>query len=90
MLSQAQKFAAETPMEASARAKLVRDQARALLAASKGEERAALSSLASIAEARMKKYEAERAAWDREVRAREAAFVSREQHLLGAAIPSKE
>jgi hypothetical protein len=89
MLSQAQMFAAETPMEAVARIKLVQREATALLSTAKSEEREDVESLLAIAKARREQYERELQSWDARIRERASQFVSNEQARIGYLIPRK-
>lgn len=91
-LSQAQTFAKDTPLEALARARSVaRDAQAALVGAAKAtsEERAQLSSIASMAASRISQYEAVVAGWDHGVRERAQLFHTHEVERLQRPIAGK-
>lgn len=89
MLSQAQQFVVETPMEAVARVKLVQREATAQLATARGDEREDLESLLAFAKSRREQYERDLHTWDTGIRERAVQFVANEQARIGYPIPSK-
>jgi hypothetical protein len=89
MLNQAQKFAADAPLEAVSRARLALDTAQAGLAKAGGEETRELRTLIELAEAGIERYELTLASWFSQVRAREEQYNQNERERLQRPLPPK-
>jgi hypothetical protein len=89
MLSQAQTFATDAPLEALSRAQLALRTARAALTQADDEERPELQTLCELAETRSDRYQAALAAWSAQVRAREELYNRHERERLQRPLPEK-
>ena len=87
MLSQAQVFATDAPMEAVARAKLLAHDAHAALSAVSDGERDEVLSLLQLARKRVTKYEAAVAAFQAANKERQDLLYRNEMHRLTQPIP---
>lgn len=89
MLNQAQKFAADAPLEAVSRAQRALRTAQAALAEPGAGESAELRTLIELAETRLGRYEQQLAGWSDEVRARAELFQQNERERLQKPLPPK-
>jgi hypothetical protein len=89
MLSQAQMFAIDAPMEALARAKLLVSQANAALSVVSDVERDDVLSILQLARKRVARYEARVSSFQHDNRERAALFTRHEFERLQQPIPTK-
>lgn len=89
MLSQAQKFVTDAPLEAVSRAQLALRTARAGLAKASAEERAELDTLIELAETRIERYSQALSQWSGGVRARADLYNANERKRLAEPLPPK-
>ena len=89
MLSQAQKFVTDAPLEAVSRAQLALRTARAGLASAGAEERAELGTLIELAETRLERYSLAWTQWAGSVRARADEYTDNERKRLQQPLPPK-
>jgi hypothetical protein len=89
MLSQAQMFANDAPMEAVARAKLLVHEAHEGLAHVSEVERDEVLAILQLARKRVARYEQKLAAFQGTVEERAALFLKHEHERLQQSIPSK-
>ncbi|HEX6243530.1 MAG TPA: hypothetical protein VFZ61_21605 [Polyangiales bacterium] len=89
MLSQAQKFVSDAPLEAVSRAQLARRTAQAALASASPAERAELETLIELAETRGERYAAALETWSGTVRARADEYNENERKRLAQPLPPK-
>lgn len=89
MLSQAQTFAKDAPLEALSRARLALRTANAGLAQANEEERQELQTLCELAEARSERYQAALANWSAQVRERAELYNQHERERLQQPLPAK-
>lgn len=89
MLSQAQTFAKDAPLEALSRAQLALRTARAALVQASEEERPALQTLCELAENRSERYQAVLARWSTQVRERAELYNEHERQRLQQPLPQK-
>lgn len=89
MLSHAQDFAKDAPLEAVARVRDAAAFAREALPRASAEERAEVASLLELAEAREAAYQAAFERWSREVKARAELFQQHERERLQQPLPRK-
>ena len=89
MLSQAQTFAKDAPLEALSRAQLALRTASAALPQASEEERPELQTLCELAETRSERYRAGLDSWSAQVRARNELFNQNERDRLQQPLPKK-
>lgn len=89
MLSQAQTFAKDAPLEALSRAQLALRTASAALAQASEEERPELQTLCELAETRSERYQAVLASWSTQVRERSELYNENERQRLQQPLPQK-
>jgi ElaB/YqjD/DUF883 family membrane-anchored ribosome-binding protein len=89
MLTQAQKFVTDAPLEAVSRAQLALSTARGGLAAASTDERTQLQTLIELAETRIERYGQALAHWSGTVRARSEEFIDNERKRLQQPLPPK-
>jgi hypothetical protein len=89
MLSQAQTFAKDAPLEALSRAQLALRTASPALASADDAERAELQTLCELAEAGIERYQAALAGWSAQVRERAELFGRHERERLQQPLPIK-
>lgn len=89
MLTQAQKFVTDAPLEAVSRAQLALKTARAGLAQANVEERVQLDTLIELAETRIERYGQALASWSGGVRARADEYNENERKRLQLPLPPK-
>jgi F0F1-type ATP synthase membrane subunit b/b' len=89
MLSQAQKFVTDAPLEAVSRAQLALRTARAALATAAAEERAELETLIELAETRIERDGQALSRWSGTVRARADLYNHNERKKLAEPLPPK-
>jgi hypothetical protein len=89
MLSQAQGFAKDAPLEALSRAQVALSTARGALAGAGDGEQHELQILCELAEARVERYQGLLAAWSAGVRERAELYNRHERERLQQPIPEK-
>jgi hypothetical protein len=89
MLSQAQTFVKDAPLEALSRAQLALRTASAALAHASDEERPELQTLCELAETRSDRYQAALATWSSEVRERAELYNAHERQRLQQPLPKR-
>jgi hypothetical protein len=89
MLSQAQKFVTDAPLEAVSRAQLALKTARAALPSASLDERAQLETLIELAETRIERYGQALASWSQGVRTRQDEYTTNERKRLQQPLPPK-
>lgn len=89
MLTQAQKFVKDAPLEAVSRAQLALRTAHAALGNATGDERAQWLTLIELAETRIERYEQALSSWSGEVRVRAGEFLDNERKRLQLPLPPK-
>lgn len=89
MLSQAQTFVTDAPLEALSRAQLALRTARAGLASAGDAEREELQRQCELAEARSERYQAALAAWSARIRERAELYTRHERERLQLPMRSK-
>jgi hypothetical protein len=89
MLSQAQTFAKDAPLEALSRAQLALRTASAALAQASEEERPELQTLCELAETRGERYRAILDGWATQVRERADLYTQNERERLQQPLPRK-
>jgi hypothetical protein len=89
MLSQAQTFAKDAPLEALSRAQLALRTASASLAQASEDERLELQTLCELAETRSERYQVVLASWSAGVRERSELYNQHERQRLQQPLPQK-
>ena len=89
MLSQAQKFVTDAPLEAVSRAELALATARAGLARASADERTELETQIELAETRLERYQQALSKWSGGVRARADLYNDNERKRLAEPLPTK-